>query len=73
MSIKHEHPEFPSDIYIVFEALNVQVVINESMNDSKTVSMAEYLKTPMTKKVVTAFILPPYAREKYYFGSYKVS
>lgn len=73
LSIKNQHPEFPSDVYVVFEALDVQVVIKESATQERTVSLSEYLKTDTTNKVLKSFVLKPYNNEQYIFGSYKVS
>lgn len=72
LSIKHQHPEFPSDIYLVFEALNVHVVIQESINQERTLTLSEFLKTSMTNKIIKCFILKPYSSEEYIFDSYKV-
>lgn len=71
--MKHNHKDFPSDVYIVFEALNAQVVLQESAVDEKTVTMAELLNTEMNGKVIRAIILLPYPREQYIFDSYKVN
>ncbi|XP_037946121.1 indole-3-acetaldehyde oxidase-like [Teleopsis dalmanni] len=71
-AIKHEHKDFPSDIFIAFEALDVKIVINESATVQKTLLLTEYLKTPMLKKVITAFILKPYPKESFIFDSYKI-
>ena len=73
LSIKHQHPEFPSDIYVVFEALDVHVIIQESKQVNKTITLAEYLKTTMTNKVIKSFVLKPYNNDEYIFDSYKVS
>lgn len=72
LSMKHQHPEFPSDIYLVFEALDVHVVIQESTKQERTISLSEYLKTPMTNKIIKYFDLKPYSSEEYIFDSYKV-
>ncbi|XP_037946118.1 indole-3-acetaldehyde oxidase-like [Teleopsis dalmanni] len=71
-AIKHENKEFPSDIFIVFEALDVKIVVNMTATEQKTLSLVEYLKTPMIKKVITAFILKPYSQDSYIFDSYKI-
>lgn len=72
LSIKHQHPEFPSDIYLVFEALDVHVVVQKSAKEECTLSMPEYLKTTMAKKVIKYFIFKPYSSQDYIFESYKV-
>lgn len=73
LSIKKQHPEFPSDIYVVFEALDARVIVQQSEQESTTLTMAEYLKTTMTKKLIKSFILKPYNTDEYIFDSYKVS
>uniref|UniRef100_A0A0K8W367 Xanthine dehydrogenase n=1 Tax=Bactrocera latifrons TaxID=174628 RepID=A0A0K8W367_BACLA len=70
--MKHNHNDFPSDVYIVFEALNAQVVLQESLVKERAVTMTEFLKTEMIGKIIRAIILPPYIREQYIFDSYKI-
>ncbi|XP_014098505.3 uncharacterized protein [Bactrocera oleae] len=70
--MKHNHNDFPSDVYIVFEALNAQVVLQESVVKEKAVTMAKFLKTEMNGKIIRAIILRPYLREQYIFDSYKI-
>lgn len=72
LSIKHQHPEFPSDIYLVFEALGVDVVIQKSAKEECTLSLPEYLRTPMAKKIIKSLILKPHSTQDYIFESYKV-
>ncbi|KAH8359005.1 hypothetical protein KR093_003803, partial [Drosophila rubida] len=72
LSIKHAHPEFPSDVFIVLEALDAQVIIQESADKQQTVSLADYLKTPMQGKIVRGFVLPSLSKEQVLFDSYKI-
>ncbi|XP_037826949.1 indole-3-acetaldehyde oxidase-like [Lucilia sericata] len=72
LSMKHQHPEFPSDVYLVFEALDVHVVVQESFKQESILSLSEYLKTPMTNKIIKCFDLKPYSSEEYIFDSYKI-
>ncbi|XP_061392406.1 uncharacterized protein LOC133327888 [Musca vetustissima] len=72
LSLKHQYPEFPSDIYVVFEALNVNVVLKNAADQEQTVSLTEYLKTSMNKKIIKSFILKPYSNDEYLFESYKI-
>lgn len=73
LSIKHAHPEFPSDVFIVLEALDAQVIIQQTAEEQKAVSLADYLKTPMEGKIIRGFVLPVYSKESFLFDSYKVS
>ncbi|XP_054089258.1 uncharacterized protein LOC105220608 [Zeugodacus cucurbitae] len=70
--MKYYHNDFPSDVHIVFEALNAQVVLQENAVEEKTLTMAEFLQTEMNGKIIRAIILPPYLREQYIFDSYKI-
>ncbi|KAM7360894.1 aldehyde oxidase 1 [Cochliomyia hominivorax] len=72
LSIKYQHPEFPSDIYLVFEALDVRVIIQESKKVESTISISKYLKSPMIKTIIKSFVLQPYKAEEFIFDSYKI-
>ncbi|XP_054726022.1 xanthine dehydrogenase [Anastrepha obliqua] len=72
LMMKYYHNSFPSDIFVLFEALNAQVIVQESATKEKTVTITEFLKTPIKGKVIRAFILPPYSLKRYIFDSYKV-
>ncbi|KMZ03365.1 abscisic-aldehyde oxidase [Drosophila simulans] len=72
ISIKKQNPEFPSDIFISFEALNVRVVALKNAADEKEMSLSEYLGTNDRKLVLKAFVLPAYPKDKYIYDSYKI-
>ncbi|XP_036344556.1 indole-3-acetaldehyde oxidase [Rhagoletis pomonella] len=72
LMIKYYRKDFPSDVFIVFEALNAKISLLESAKKEKTVTIAEFLKTSMSGKVIRAIILPPYSRAQYIFDSYKI-
>jgi len=63
ISIKKQHPEFPSDIFISFEALDVKVLAAKNATEEKEMSLSEYLSTNDRKLVIKAFILPVYRFE----------
>ncbi|KAH8311386.1 hypothetical protein KR044_006006 [Drosophila immigrans] len=72
ISIKKQHPEFPSDVFITFETLDAQVLIHENAHTQRVVTLLEYLQDPSPKLVIGAFILRSYPKEKYLFKSYKI-
>lgn len=72
LSIKHAHPEFPSDVFIVLEALDARVIIQESADKQQTISLASYLKLSMDGKIIRGIVLPAYSKKNYLFDSYKV-
>ncbi|XP_053955239.1 uncharacterized protein LOC128861267 [Anastrepha ludens] len=72
ISVKKYHPEFPSDIFITFEALDVQLVVSEDISTQKTISLKEYLSLTNNQIVIIAFELKPYSKENFVFDSYKI-
>ena len=48
LMLKHLHPEFPSDLYVLFEAVNAKVVIRSTTEDI-VASPKEFLAMDMTK------------------------
>jgi len=73
LAIKHAHPEFPSDVFIVLEALDARVIVQEAVDKQKTVSLASYLGGSMEGKIVRGVVLSAYPKERFAFDSYKVS
>lgn len=70
--IKHQNKEFPSDIYITFKALDVQVNVMVDKSTSKKLSLDQFYETDMTGKLILSFELPKYDKETYRFDSFKV-
>ncbi|XP_053958030.1 uncharacterized protein LOC128863105 [Anastrepha ludens] len=73
ISIKKADPEFPSDVFLSFETLNAQVVIQESPAQPKSMPLLEYLKSPSGKAVIIAFELAAYPKERFVYHSYKIT
>lgn len=67
-----EHPEFPSDIFISFEALDVKVVAMKGIDDEKEMTLEEFLGDTDRKMLLKAFILPRYPKDMYIYDSFKV-
>ncbi|XP_055908127.1 uncharacterized protein LOC129942966 [Eupeodes corollae] len=72
LMMKHARPEFPSDIFLTFEALDVRVEVGGKPGEKQSMTIAEFLKSNMTGKVLLSFTLPAYPKERYLFGSYKI-
>lgn len=70
--MKHVHKEFPSDMFIILEGCGATLTIAESGNKSSSVTVADYLKMEMTKKVLLNVKLPLLDPNVYKFRSYKV-
>ncbi|EDV93569.1 GH19389 [Drosophila grimshawi] len=72
IAIKKQHPEFPSDVHISFEALNVHVLASINAKEQQQMPLADYLSSKDRKLVLKAFLLPAYPKEKYIYESYKI-
>ncbi|CAD6991713.1 unnamed protein product [Ceratitis capitata] len=73
ISIKKAHPEFPSDVFLSFEALNVQIIIQELSAPARSMPILEYLRQPFNKAVITAFELKAYLKGRFVYHSYKIT
>ncbi|KAH8265261.1 hypothetical protein KR038_002707 [Drosophila bunnanda] len=72
ITIKKQHSEFPSDVFITFETLNVQVLIYENPSNKKQMSMRSYFSDNTPKLVLGGFILNAYPKDRFLFSSYKI-
>ncbi|GAB0087487.1 hypothetical protein DMENIID0001_017960 [Sergentomyia squamirostris] len=59
LMLKHEHPEFPSDVFLIMETVGAMVVIAENPTKTKIMPLAEFLKIDMKRKVILKICLPP--------------
>ncbi|KAH8326448.1 hypothetical protein KR067_007791 [Drosophila pandora] len=72
IATKKHHPEFPSDIFISFEALDVKVLAMENATDEQEMTLEEFLNDSNKKLVLKAFHLPAYPKDKFIYDSYKI-
>jgi len=72
LMMKHAHPDFPSDIFLMFEALDVKVEVGGKPGEKVSMSINEFLKSDMKGKVLLSFTLPKYPEDRFIFGSYKI-
>ncbi|XP_053675021.1 uncharacterized protein LOC128725312 [Anopheles nili] len=73
LSIKNQHPEFVSDVYILLEAAGVKLTIVESLIISYDKTPSEYVRMDMTKKLLKSITFPSIDQETNIFRSYKVA
>ncbi|XP_013108698.2 uncharacterized protein LOC106087981 [Stomoxys calcitrans] len=72
ISIKKQHEEFPSDVFLTMEALNAQVKVGFSADKQQTMPLCDYLKDKTPKSVMLSIELPAYPKDKFIFKSYKI-
>lgn len=70
LSIKHEYNEFPSDLFVILDAIDAKLTIADSNQHQITVSLVEYLKIDMNRKIIVSVTLPPL--NGYLLRTYKV-
>ncbi|XP_049874984.1 uncharacterized protein LOC126373065 [Pectinophora gossypiella] len=59
LMIKHQHNEFPSDVFLLLETVGAQVTILNAFGIRRAVTMQQFLKTDMTLNVIVNILLPP--------------
>lgn len=74
LMIKHNHPDFPSDIFTIFESLGAHVDIFDAVvNETSKYSLLDFLrKVKMDGKVIVAIELPKLA-DNVVFKSFKIT
>ncbi|XP_058461613.1 uncharacterized protein LOC131436745 [Malaya genurostris] len=72
LCIKNQHHEFPSDIYLILEAVGAQLTIVELGGKTSTVSPMEFVQMDMSKKIIKNLSLPPLDPSVNFFRSFKI-
>ena len=72
LMLKHGHNDFPSDIFILLEAVKAKVVIKSKADGEVKASPIEFLGLEMKKSVVVRIEIPP-ASALHKFASYKIT
>ncbi|XP_063699693.1 uncharacterized protein LOC134830217 [Culicoides brevitarsis] len=72
LSIKHQHKEFPSDIFLLLETIEAHLTIVGQDGKAINVLPSAFLNISMDNKVITKITLPPLPVESYIFRSYKI-
>ncbi|KAJ6648665.1 Xanthine dehydrogenase [Pseudolycoriella hygida] len=73
LSIKYQHNEFPSDMFIILEAVGAKLtIIDASTNRTSVVEVAKFLSLDMNKKVILNVKLPMLDKRFYKLRTYKV-
>ncbi|XP_030746546.1 xanthine dehydrogenase-like [Sitophilus oryzae] len=71
LMIKHQHQEFPSDVFLILETVNATLVIVDLENNIEMVSPQDFLKVNMNKKVIKQIVLDAFD-STYSYTSYKI-
>ncbi|XP_055686273.1 uncharacterized protein LOC129791793 [Lutzomyia longipalpis] len=72
LSIKHANIGFPSDIFLILEAVGAKITIIDGAGKTEDVSPVDYLKVDMKKKIILQITLPPLDPSKIYVRTFKI-
>ncbi|XP_001654510.2 xanthine dehydrogenase [Aedes aegypti] len=72
LSMKNQHNEFPSDLFLILEAVGAKITLAEAGGKILTVSPNEFCNIDMSKKILLSVVLPPLDPQIYDFRSYKI-
>ncbi|XP_062708343.1 xanthine dehydrogenase isoform X1 [Aedes albopictus] len=72
LSIKNQHHEFPSDMYLILEAVCAMITIVESGGKTSTISPMEFVQMDMKKKLIKNVTLPAMDPGVHFFRSFKI-
>ncbi|XP_048511551.1 indole-3-acetaldehyde oxidase-like isoform X3 [Athalia rosae] len=71
LMLKHQHREFPSDLFLILETAGARLHILQSPKNKVSVDLMEFLETDMRHKIIYSVVLPPLGAE-YEYRSFKV-
>ncbi|XP_055621822.1 uncharacterized protein LOC129765481 [Toxorhynchites rutilus septentrionalis] len=72
LCLKNQHNEFPSDLYLLLETVGAQLTIVEAGGKLNIVSVLDFPKLNMNKKILLKVTLFPLTPEFHEFRSYKI-
>lgn len=72
LMIKNAHNEFPSDVFICFEAVGATINIWQSPKKETQIPLKDFISTDMNKKILTKITLPAIDSTKFTFRSFKI-
>ena len=72
LCIKHAHPEFPSDIFLLLETIGARLKIASVDGLARDYSPQEFLALDMAQKVILNIVFPKLPPDQFVFRSYKI-
>ncbi|GAB0100743.1 xanthine dehydrogenase [Sergentomyia squamirostris] len=72
LSLKHQHPEFPSDVFLILETVGAFITLIECTGLHRVVSIEDFMYKSMRKRVLIRVTLPPLHPDKYSLVTYKI-
>ncbi|KAJ0176238.1 hypothetical protein K1T71_008412 [Dendrolimus kikuchii] len=69
--MKYYNNDFQSDLFVIFETVGAMVTIADGVDQIKTITLKEFLKIDMKKKIIFNVMLPPFSNNSY-LKTYKI-
>lgn len=69
--LKHDHPEFYSDVFLLLEGIGAMLEIGSSSSIQEHYTLTQFLKLNMNGKVILSVHLPVY-KGNYVFRTFKI-
>ncbi|XP_055686789.1 uncharacterized protein LOC129792085 isoform X2 [Lutzomyia longipalpis] len=73
LSIKHQHNEFPSDIFLLLVTVGAKFTIRDTKGSDLVVAAEDFLGIDMKKKILTKISLPALPADKFEMRSFKIT
>ena len=70
--MKHNHNDFPSDVFTCFETIGAILCINDTDKSIIKVKPADFLKLDMRGRFISAVLIPPYDKSMTIIETFKV-
>ncbi|CAG9770996.1 unnamed protein product [Ceutorhynchus assimilis] len=72
LMLKHKHPRFQSDIFLILETIKATLIIVDEIDDEFRKSPSEFLDLDMNKKIIREIVLRGFDPATYQFQTYKI-
>uniref|UniRef100_A0A1L8DXU8 Indole-3-acetaldehyde oxidase n=2 Tax=Nyssomyia neivai TaxID=330878 RepID=A0A1L8DXU8_9DIPT len=73
LNIKHQHNEFPSDIFLLLVTVGAKFTIRDTKGSDLVVAAEDFLGIDMKKKILTKISLPSLPSDKFEMRSFKIT
>uniref|UniRef100_A0A182V3I2 FAD-binding PCMH-type domain-containing protein n=1 Tax=Anopheles merus TaxID=30066 RepID=A0A182V3I2_ANOME len=73
LTLKNQYPQFPSDVYILLEAIGAKFIVADSLATYQAKTAQEYSQMDLTKKLLKVVSLPLTDSFNTIFRSYRVA
>lgn len=70
--LKHDHPEFYSDIFILLSAIGGRINVAKEDEDNIELMPEDFIAEDMQKKIIIGVSIPKLSDDRHFLRTYKV-